>query len=300
MLRSRAVVKVKHASSCSTVLILGIGKGFLINLLLTSRKSLRKRTVLFFFGTIKMVMPILNSAVAQVPPVYMVSQFFWWGHLCVFFGTGKAWPWYGDAPSFNWKETSFVFQSPNVPSKSDSNLTRSCSNFFWWLALRCLQLFFTIHWQSALAYLASGIRVARLVASNVLNGSLAKLLFSLSARSVLEPCSSLMFLIGKVISSMVIVLLLKSSTIPNFHGFITKNEVILRLTVLSVLDYIRFWIVPFAVRVIEEVQLCPSFTLSLECPIQSIPRLWNQPFRVGKQYGLVFIYKDQVSVRTTV
>jgi hypothetical protein len=32
-------------------------------------------------------------------------------------------------------------------------------------------------------------------------------LFSLSTRSVLEPCSRLMFLIGKVISSMVIVLL---------------------------------------------------------------------------------------------
>ncbi len=31
---------------------------------------------------------------------------------------------------------------------------------------------------------------------------------------MLEPCSRLMFLIGKVISSMVIVLLLKSSTIP--------------------------------------------------------------------------------------
>ena len=31
----------------------GIGKGFLINLLLASRKLLRKRTVLFFFGTMK-------------------------------------------------------------------------------------------------------------------------------------------------------------------------------------------------------------------------------------------------------
>ena len=29
----------------------GIGKGFLINLLLTSQKSLRKCTMLFFFGT---------------------------------------------------------------------------------------------------------------------------------------------------------------------------------------------------------------------------------------------------------
>ena len=52
-----------------------------------------------------------------------------------------------------------------------------------------------------------------MVASNVRNGSLAKPLFGLSARSVLVPCSRLMFLIGKVISSMVIVLFLKSSKI---------------------------------------------------------------------------------------
>ncbi len=154
-----------------------------------------------------MVMPILNSAVAQVPPVFPVSQLLWWGHLCVFFGTGKAQPWYGEAPSFNWKETNLVFQSPNVPSESNSNLTRSCSYFFLWLALRCLQLFFTIDWRSAFACLAFSICIKRLVASNVLNGSLAKLLFSLSARSVLEPCSRLMILIGKVISSMVIVFL---------------------------------------------------------------------------------------------
>jgi hypothetical protein len=42
-----------------------------------------------------------------------------------------------------------------------------------------LQLFFTIDWRSAFAYLASTTGVTRLVASNVINGSLAKLLFSL-------------------------------------------------------------------------------------------------------------------------
>ncbi len=57
------------------------------------------------------------------------------------------------------------------------------------------------------AYLASSCTRICLVASNVLNGSFAKLLFSLSARSVLESCSRLMIIIGKVISSMVIVLL---------------------------------------------------------------------------------------------
>ncbi len=48
--RSRAVAKVNLSNSCSTVLIFGIGKGFLTNLLLTSQKLLRKCMVLFFFG----------------------------------------------------------------------------------------------------------------------------------------------------------------------------------------------------------------------------------------------------------
>jgi hypothetical protein len=50
--KSRAVAKVNPSISCNTVLIFGIGKGFLINLLLTSQKLLRKRTVLLFFGII--------------------------------------------------------------------------------------------------------------------------------------------------------------------------------------------------------------------------------------------------------
>jgi len=51
MLRLRAVAKVKPSSFCDTVLILGIGKGGLINLLFTSRKSLRKPGVIFL-GTV--------------------------------------------------------------------------------------------------------------------------------------------------------------------------------------------------------------------------------------------------------
>jgi hypothetical protein len=58
MFRSRAVAKVKPSNSCSTMLIFGIGKGFLTNLLFTSQKLLRKRTVLLFFG-------IINNGEAQ-------------------------------------------------------------------------------------------------------------------------------------------------------------------------------------------------------------------------------------------
>ena len=154
-----------------------------------------------------MAMSTLNSAVVQVPPVCTVSQLTWWGHPCVFLVLGKLGPDMVKHLLSIWKETGLVVQSPKMPSESDSNLKRRCSNFFWWSAIRCLQLFFTIDWRSAFAYLASSCTRICLVASNVLNGSLAKLLFSLSAWSVLEPCSRLMIIIGKVISSMVIVLL---------------------------------------------------------------------------------------------
>jgi hypothetical protein len=63
-----------------------------------------------------------------------------------------------------------------------------------------------------------------------------------------------------------------------FHGLSANNEVILWLTVLVVFDHIRFCVEPFAIRIFEEVQLHPGFTLHLEDPIQSILRLWNQPF----------------------
>ncbi len=134
--------------------------------------------------------------------------------LCIF-GTGKAWPWYRDTPSFSWKETNFVFQSPKVPSKSDSYFLRSCSNFVCWSALRCLPLSLTTDWRSALLYLASRIHVACLVASYVRCGSMARLWLRLSAWRTLEPCRLLMFLIGQMISSMVIILYLKFKMIPN-------------------------------------------------------------------------------------
>ncbi len=176
---------------------------------------LRKRTVLFFFD-------IINNGLAHsdagcrsnTPSLTSLSTALIRVSLCIF-GTGKAWPWYGDAPSFSWKETSFVIQSPKVPSKSDSYFLRSCRNFFCWLALRCLKMSLTTDWRSALLYLAYRIRVAHLVVSCVLCGSMARLWLCLSARSMLEPCRLLMFLIGKMISSMVIILSLKFKMIPN-------------------------------------------------------------------------------------
>ncbi len=84
------------------------------------------------------------------------------------------------------------------------------------------------------------------------------------------------------------------------HGFDTKNEVILWPIILVILNDIRLCKVPFAIKIFKEVQLDFSLTFGLKHPIQSIPRLWNQPFQGGKQHGIVFIYKDKVAVRTRV
>ncbi len=110
MYRSRAVAKVNPSNSCSTMLIFGIGKGFLINLLLTSQKLLRKCTVLFFFGIINKGQAHSDAGCrSNTPRITSLSTSLIRVSLCIF-GTAKAWPWYRDTPSFSWNETGFVFQ----------------------------------------------------------------------------------------------------------------------------------------------------------------------------------------------
>ncbi len=157
------------------MLIFGIGKGFLINLLLTSQKLLRKCTVLFFFGIINNGEAHSDAGcLSNTSSLTNLSTSLIRVSLRIF-GTERARPWYRDTPSFSWKETGFVFQSPKVPSKSNSYLLRSCSSFFCWLAFRCLQLSLTTDWRSVLLYLASRICVACWVASCVLCGFMARL-----------------------------------------------------------------------------------------------------------------------------
>ncbi len=108
------------SNSCSTMLIFWIGQGFLTNILLTSPKLLRKLTVLFFFGIINKGLAHSNAGgPSNTPSLTSLFTSLIRFSLC-FFGTGKAWPWYRDAPSFSWKETGFVFQSHKVLSKSNS------------------------------------------------------------------------------------------------------------------------------------------------------------------------------------
>jgi hypothetical protein len=107
---------------------------------------------------------------------------------------------------------------------------------------------------------------------------MARIWLYLSAWSMLELCRLLISLIGKMISSMVIILSLKFKMIPNSFMASAKNEVILWPIILVIFDHIRLHMVPFAIRIFEEVQLHPGFLLRLEDPIQSLPRPWNQPF----------------------
>jgi hypothetical protein len=72
MLRSRAVEKENPSNYFSTMLIFGIGKGFLTNLLFTSQKLLRKHTVLFVFGIINDGKAHSDACIALIPPFYII------------------------------------------------------------------------------------------------------------------------------------------------------------------------------------------------------------------------------------
>jgi hypothetical protein len=92
MFRSRTVAKVNPLNSCSTVLIFGIGKGFLIKLVLTSPKLLRKHKVLFVFGIINKGEAHSDAGYLSNPlSLHNLSTSSMMASLFIF-GTGKAWP----------------------------------------------------------------------------------------------------------------------------------------------------------------------------------------------------------------
>ncbi len=99
-----------HSSSCNTVLILGIGNGFLTSRLLTSLKSLTTCTVWSCFGTMNEGEAHSDSGCHfSTPNLQSLSASFlrvdWWT-----FGVGKGLPWYGFAPPSAWGRQS---QCPN-------------------------------------------------------------------------------------------------------------------------------------------------------------------------------------------
>ncbi len=142
-----------------------------------------------------MATPTLTFAVALVPPVHIVSLFLWWGLLYVLLVLGML----GHDMVLN---LPLIERRPALLS-SHLKCHQKGTHISWGaavMALRCLQLLFTIDWRTALSYLAFSIHIASLVVSCVLVGSLAKLLLCFSIRSILCPRRWLMFLIGKVIS----------------------------------------------------------------------------------------------------
>ncbi len=164
-----------------------------------------------------MAMPIKMLAVALIPPVYIIFPPLWWWCLYVFLVLGKLsldkvirLCSIGRRPALSSNHLRCCWRAAHISCKA-------AVAFFCWSVLWCLQFSLMIDWGSDLLYFVSRIRVAHLVVSCVLFSSMAKLSFSFSALSSIAPCRWLMFLIGKMISSItVIVLALKSRTIPNY------------------------------------------------------------------------------------
>ncbi len=143
-------------------------------------------------------------------------------------------------------------------------------------------------------YLVYSVWVARLLGSCVLVGSLAKLIFSFSTKSVLAPCRWLMLSLAKWSHQWLLSWLLKSIAIPNFFMVsVPRMRSCCSLLFLSYLTTLGSKKVHFVIRVVKKVQLLLSLTLSLEDPIQSIPQLWNQAFLIENSMGLSLFTKSR-------
>jgi hypothetical protein len=92
MLISRAVAKENPSISCNTVLIFGIGKGFLTNLYFIPQESLKKRMVLSFLGMMKDGEAHSDAGcLSNTPSLHNLSTSFMMVSLWIF-GTGKVQP----------------------------------------------------------------------------------------------------------------------------------------------------------------------------------------------------------------
>ncbi len=175
------------------------------------------RTDMSFFGMINVGEAHCDDDCLFITPISTsLSISFIRVALCIC-GMGYGLPWYGVAPFISLIETGGRFQSPYVPSKSDSNSTsnESESSFSRCNGVRWVQLSLTIAGRFALSYLASSISNTLLVAFRVLIGSWAWHVLCLSALVTLGLiCKLRIFLIGRRILSMVMVFSLKSNTAP--------------------------------------------------------------------------------------
>ncbi len=156
----------------------------------------------------------------------------------------------------------------------------------------------------------ASIRIARLLAYCVLIGSLAELYLAFCMRNVLACCRWLKLSLAGWYHQWLSSWLLKSIGIPNsFHGVAPRTRSCSGLISLCTwphqvlartLSYQRrCWTQPhqalkrtFCYQRTLEVQL-PLVLTPLGDPIQSIPRLWNQPFQVGTHHGLSLVRKTR-------
>jgi hypothetical protein len=208
--------------------------------------------------------------------------------FCVFFILGKLG--YGEVfSSFDERRPAYFFQPSKVPSRGNS-LMSCCSNFFddWhWDACSCL-------WQLTgdLLVMVPSIQVACLLAHCVLIGSLAELLFSFCMQNVLAFfadgwCYQWQ---GDIINGYC--LGFKSPLqYLTLSWCSAKNKVIQWLTILVVLDCIRFWLEPLAISIsvgLGHIRLWrePSVISVLKkfsSPLAE--HLWEIPFEIFHHCG---------------
>ncbi len=183
--------------------------------LLSSLKSDIVCTVLFFLGMINVGNAHRDDCChPNTPMSHSCLISFIRTALCLC-GIGYGLPWYCFIPPFHSKDTGSSFQSPSTQSKSGSNLSSTESSFSLSEAVRWEQFSLLMAGRSAFSYLASKISTMRLVLLRVLIGSWAKQEFSLSVLVILGlSCRLAIFLMGKRISSIVIVFSWKSNFTP--------------------------------------------------------------------------------------
>ncbi len=128
--------------------------------------------------------------------------------------------------------------------KATHTKQRSCSNFFDSLHLDACNCVWQWTWD--LLFVLS-IQVALLAC--VIIGSLAKLSFSFCKQSLLASWRWLMLSLARWSHQWLSFGFKSPLQYLTLSWFSTKNEVMLRLTVLVVLNCIMFWIEPFAYRV---------------------------------------------------
>ncbi len=118
-------------------------------------------------------------------------------------------------------------------------------------------------------FLVSSVQIAHLACALI--GSLAKLSYSFCKRSALAPRRWLMLSLARWSHQWLLFGFKGLLQYLTLSWFSTKNDVMLRLTILVVLNHIRFWIEPFAYRV------CP--TQPSQVLFDHI-RFWIEPFAI--------------------